>query len=74
MRPFGILLVSESVTLDVVRRLEADENQLLSRERTDEQSTNEVEVLVTASTDTASKNSLLLTVVVFQFSTLLLRH
>ena len=43
--------ISLGVTLDVVGRHEADENQLLPTERTDEQTANEVEMLVTAATD-----------------------
>ena len=71
VRLLRILLVALGVTLDVVRRLEADENQLLSRERTDEQPTDEVKVLMTAPTHAPAQNPLLFTVVVFHFHILL---
>jgi hypothetical protein len=66
--------ISLGVSFEVVRRLKTDENQFLSRERTDEQSTNEVEMLVTTPAYGSSQNTLLLAIVVLQFSTLLLRH
>lgn len=64
MRFLRVFFISLGVSLDVVGGHEADKNQLLPTERTDEQPTNEVEVLMTAATDGSPQNTLLLSVVV----------